>query len=108
MDHVLEEIRTEHPTANRIVWIGLREEPVVYVNSEPYCLRREKFSLRNMKGVVLAMEGFNPLTATRRLWWHFLFQAGSAGRTPQGRRYRGTKCLWWQVSTFIPLPPTTS
>ncbi|KAF9648669.1 hypothetical protein BDM02DRAFT_3269263 [Thelephora ganbajun] len=49
MDQVLQEIRTGHPTASRIVWIGLREEPVVYVNSEPYCLRREKFSLRNMK-----------------------------------------------------------
>ncbi|KAF9787481.1 inositol hexakisphosphate-domain-containing protein [Thelephora terrestris] len=52
MDQVLEEIRTAHPTAARIVWIGLREEPVVYVNSEPYCLRREKSSLRNMKGKV--------------------------------------------------------
>ena len=48
---MLQEIRTDHPTTNRIVWIGLREEPVVYVNSEPYCLRREKFSLRNMKGM---------------------------------------------------------
>lgn len=53
MDQVLQEIRTEHPTANRIVWIVLREEPVVYVNSEPYCLRREKFSLRNMKGMLV-------------------------------------------------------
>jgi hypothetical protein len=53
MDQVLQEIRAEHPTANRIVWIGLREEPVVYVNSEPYCLRRERFSLRNMKGVLV-------------------------------------------------------
>jgi len=53
MDQVLQEIRMEHPTASRIVWIGLREEPVVYVNSEPYCLRREKFSLRNMKGEIL-------------------------------------------------------
>lgn len=53
MDQVLEEIRAEHPTASRIVWIVLREEPIVYVNSEPYCLRRERFSLRNMKGVVI-------------------------------------------------------
>jgi hypothetical protein len=52
IDHVLQQIRADHPAANRIVWIGLREEPVVYVNSEPYCLRREKFSLRNMKGAV--------------------------------------------------------
>ena len=53
MDQVLQQIRTEHSTASRVVWIVLREEPVVYVNSEPYCLRREKFSLRNMKGEIL-------------------------------------------------------
>ncbi|CAK5269481.1 unnamed protein product [Mycena citricolor] len=35
---------------SRVVWITLREEPIVYVNGSPYCLRREgRFSLRNMK-----------------------------------------------------------
>lgn len=41
-----------HPSAERIVWITLREEPLVYVNGAPYCLRRERFSLRNMKGLI--------------------------------------------------------
>lgn len=50
IDEVIDRIKHEHPTAHRIVWITLREEPIVYVNGAPYCLRREGFSLRNMKG----------------------------------------------------------
>ncbi|KAF8969228.1 inositol hexakisphosphate-domain-containing protein [Flammula alnicola] len=38
-----------HPTTSKIVWITLREEPIVYINGAPYCLRRENYSLRNMK-----------------------------------------------------------
>jgi hypothetical protein len=51
IDEVLDRLKKAHPSAERIVWITLREEPIVYVNGEPYCLRREGFSLRNMKGV---------------------------------------------------------
>lgn len=105
MDQVLQEIRTDHPTATRIVWIGLREEPVVYVNSEPYCLRREKFSLRNMKGAVVCRSLLLWLTSIRRLWRHFRFQIGGVRRTPQGRRYRRTQRLRRQVGSFILLPP---
>lgn len=50
IDEVVRRVKEAHPTAGRIMWITLREEPIVYVNSEPYCLRRERFSLRNMKG----------------------------------------------------------
>ncbi|KAF9526356.1 inositol hexakisphosphate-domain-containing protein [Crepidotus variabilis] len=46
---VVSRIRGNHPTASKIVWITLREEPVVYINGAPYCLRRENYSLRNMK-----------------------------------------------------------
>lgn len=49
IDEVLAKVRTNHPTASRTVWITLREEPIVYINGAPYCLRRESFSLRNMK-----------------------------------------------------------
>ncbi|KAL0953290.1 hypothetical protein HGRIS_004539 [Hohenbuehelia grisea] len=49
IDEVVARVRENHPQAHRIVWITLREEPIVYVNGEPYCLRREGFSLRNMK-----------------------------------------------------------
>ncbi len=58
----------DYPESARIFWINLRrgfsmtnvvtwgliicissEEPIVYINGSPYCLRRENFSLRNMK-----------------------------------------------------------
>ncbi|KAF8896122.1 inositol hexakisphosphate-domain-containing protein [Infundibulicybe gibba] len=32
-----------HPSAHKIMWITLREEPIVYVNGAPYCLRREDY-----------------------------------------------------------------
>lgn len=50
IDEVVQRVQDAHPSATRIVWIALREEPIVYVNGAPYCLRREKFTLRNMKG----------------------------------------------------------
>nr|GAT59369.1 predicted protein [Mycena chlorophos] len=49
IEEVISRIKTTHPSARRVVWITLREEPIVYVNGTPYCLRREGFSLRNMK-----------------------------------------------------------
>ncbi|EPT01640.1 hypothetical protein FOMPIDRAFT_1119753 [Fomitopsis schrenkii] len=49
IDEVVERVRSAHPEANRILWITLREEPIVYINGAPYCLRRERFTLRNMK-----------------------------------------------------------
>lgn len=50
IDGVIDHIKRAHPEAERIVWVMLREEPIVYVNGAPYCLRRERSSLRNMKG----------------------------------------------------------
>jgi hypothetical protein len=50
IDDVIDRIKRAHPEARRIAWVTLREEPIVYVNGAPYCLRRERFSLRNMKG----------------------------------------------------------
>ena len=47
---VLERVVQNHPTAEQVVWITLREEPLVYVHGAPYCLRLEASSLRNMKG----------------------------------------------------------
>ncbi|KAH9957448.1 inositol hexakisphosphate-domain-containing protein [Russula dissimulans] len=49
IDEVIDRIKHVHPEATRITWVTLREEPVVYVNGAPYCLRRERSSLRNMK-----------------------------------------------------------
>ncbi|KAF9067827.1 inositol hexakisphosphate-domain-containing protein [Rhodocollybia butyracea] len=49
IDEVVYRVKADNPSVKRIVWLTLREEPVVYVNGTPYCLRREGFSLRNMK-----------------------------------------------------------
>ncbi|KAF8917222.1 inositol hexakisphosphate-domain-containing protein [Mucidula mucida] len=49
IDEVVERIKQAHPNTHRVIWITIREEPIVYVNGAPYCLRREGFSLRNMK-----------------------------------------------------------
>ncbi|KAG2071110.1 hypothetical protein BDR04DRAFT_1016893 [Suillus decipiens] len=49
VDEVVHRIKEAHPDANKVVWVTLREEPIVYVNGAPYCLRRERFTLRNMK-----------------------------------------------------------
>ena len=50
-------MKRDNPHADHITWITLREEPIVYVNGFPYCLRREGFSLRNMKGMSLFICG---------------------------------------------------
>ncbi|KIY43759.1 hypothetical protein FISHEDRAFT_51969 [Fistulina hepatica ATCC 64428] len=49
IDEVVHRVRNAHPDAKRIVWITLREEPIVYINGAVFCLRREGYSLRNMK-----------------------------------------------------------
>ncbi|KIJ13397.1 hypothetical protein PAXINDRAFT_170473 [Paxillus involutus ATCC 200175] len=46
---VVQLVKEDHPNATKVVWVTLREEPIVYINGAPYCLRRERFSLRNMK-----------------------------------------------------------
>ncbi|TIA73209.1 hypothetical protein E3P81_00237 [Wallemia ichthyophaga] len=49
IDHLVEMIQEMHPKMKRITWINLREEPLSYVNQEPYCLRKEGYSFRNLK-----------------------------------------------------------
>ena len=52
IEEVVRRVREDYPDAEHIAWITLREEPVVYINGAPYCLRREGFTLRNMKGIL--------------------------------------------------------
>lgn len=54
INEVVSRVKKAHPTSSKILWITLREEPIVYINGAPYCLRRENFSLRNMKGKVFS------------------------------------------------------
>ncbi|KIJ66912.1 hypothetical protein HYDPIDRAFT_180575 [Hydnomerulius pinastri MD-312] len=49
INEVVQLVKEDHPSANKVIWVTLREEPIVYINGAPYCLRRERFSLRNMK-----------------------------------------------------------
>ncbi|KAF9485182.1 hypothetical protein BDN70DRAFT_910314 [Pholiota conissans] len=49
IDEVVRRVHRAHPNAPKVVWITLREEPIVYINGAPFCLRRENYSLRNMK-----------------------------------------------------------
>ncbi|TPX58470.1 hypothetical protein SpCBS45565_g07990 [Spizellomyces sp. 'palustris'] len=44
--HVLEE---DSPSTRKIIWINLREEPLIYINGIPYVLRDEYVTLRNIK-----------------------------------------------------------
>ncbi|KAG9015211.1 hypothetical protein FRB94_004330 [Tulasnella sp. JGI-2019a] len=46
---VLARVAGQHPAIEQIAWITLREEPIVYINGDPYCLRLEASSLRNIK-----------------------------------------------------------
>lgn len=40
----------EHlPNLRKVLWLNLREEPVIMVCGDPYCLRKENMSVRNLK-----------------------------------------------------------
>jgi hypothetical protein len=40
---------TDQPHNEKILWINLREEPIIYINGIPYVLRDRYFTLRNIK-----------------------------------------------------------
>ncbi|WVQ75186.1 hypothetical protein IAR50_004796 [Cryptococcus sp. DSM 104548] len=46
---ILQNVREQWPTIESVVWVCLREEPLVMVNGSPYCLRRGSTALRNMR-----------------------------------------------------------
>lgn len=45
---VLEEVPGDTKRSRHLLWINLREEPLVYVSGIPYCLRQREMSLRNI------------------------------------------------------------
>ena len=49
LEHILEIVSSALPTPRRIVWINVREEPLLYINGEPFVLRDQYASLRNIK-----------------------------------------------------------
>ncbi|KAI8143663.1 inositol hexakisphosphate-domain-containing protein [Fennellomyces sp. T-0311] len=47
---VLRELwETARPRNEKIMWINLREEPIIYINNIPYVLRDRYFTLRNIR-----------------------------------------------------------
>ncbi|CAH7666719.1 inositol hexakisphosphate-domain-containing protein [Phakopsora pachyrhizi] len=53
VDHITHSINSNNKfpktTKNRLTWINLREEPLIYINGIPYVLRLEAVGLRNIK-----------------------------------------------------------
>ncbi|BGP13466.1 hypothetical protein JCM10213v2_001386 [Rhodosporidiobolus nylandii] len=47
--HVLESIKADLQPGAKVVWVGVREEPLIYANGTPYVLRNSAMSLRNVK-----------------------------------------------------------
>ncbi|BEI83204.1 hypothetical protein CcaverHIS002_0310720 [Cutaneotrichosporon cavernicola] len=46
---ILNIVKKRSPDISKVVWICLREEPLVMINGAPYCLRRDTTALRNMR-----------------------------------------------------------
>lgn len=42
-------LHEHHTRTDKIVWINLREEPIIYINNIPYVLRDRYFTLRNTR-----------------------------------------------------------
>ncbi|KAG9102429.1 hypothetical protein FS749_000019 [Ceratobasidium sp. UAMH 11750] len=49
IEAVVHRVKEDFPYVKKIAWINLREEPIIYVHGTAHCLRRENYSLRNMK-----------------------------------------------------------
>jgi hypothetical protein len=46
---VIRSLLNDRPKNERILWINLREEPIIYINGIPYVLRDRAFTLRNLR-----------------------------------------------------------
>lgn len=46
---VIRKLLSDQPRNDKIQWINLREEPIIYINGIPYVLRDRYFTLRNIK-----------------------------------------------------------
>lgn len=49
LKQVLRTLLQDKPKNERILWINLREEPIIYINGIPYVLRDRAFTLRNLR-----------------------------------------------------------
>jgi hypothetical protein len=46
---VIRSLLSDKPKSECILWINLREEPIIYINGIPYVLRDRAFTLRNLR-----------------------------------------------------------
>ncbi|KIR34499.1 hypothetical protein I352_02746 [Cryptococcus deuterogattii MMRL2647] len=46
---ILSTVHERWPNIESVIWVCLREEPLVMINGSPYCLRRDSTALRNMR-----------------------------------------------------------
>nr|XP_019043261.1 hypothetical protein I302_07836 [Kwoniella bestiolae CBS 10118]OCF22191.1 hypothetical protein I302_07836 [Kwoniella bestiolae CBS 10118] len=46
---ILQTVHQKSPNVHNVIWVCLREEPIVMINGSPYCLRRDSTALRNMR-----------------------------------------------------------
>lgn len=46
---VVRRLLKDRPRNDKILWINLREEPIIYINGVPYVLRDRYFTLRNIR-----------------------------------------------------------
>nr|XP_018260510.1 uncharacterized protein I303_07432 [Kwoniella dejecticola CBS 10117]OBR82668.1 hypothetical protein I303_07432 [Kwoniella dejecticola CBS 10117] len=46
---ILHTVHQKSPSIHNVIWVCLREEPLVMINGSPYCLRRDSTALRNMR-----------------------------------------------------------
>ncbi|KAI7872941.1 inositol hexakisphosphate-domain-containing protein [Spinellus fusiger] len=46
---VVKKLLTDLPRNRKILWVNLREEPIIYINGIPYVLRDRYFTLRNIR-----------------------------------------------------------
>ncbi|OXH32476.1 hypothetical protein J008_03246 [Cryptococcus neoformans] len=46
---ILSTVHERWPNIESVIWVCLREEPLVMINGSPYCLRRDSIALRNMR-----------------------------------------------------------
>ncbi|WWC93062.1 uncharacterized protein L201_008027 [Kwoniella dendrophila CBS 6074] len=46
---ILQNVHQKSPHIQNVIWVCLREEPLVMINGSPYCLRRDSVALRNMR-----------------------------------------------------------
>ncbi|KAI9099760.1 inositol hexakisphosphate-domain-containing protein [Phlyctochytrium arcticum] len=63
--NVLSVLEDDSPSITKVVWINLREEPLIYINGVPYVLRDQYVTLRNIKSYSGITAGRLELMETR-------------------------------------------